>query len=221
MYTVYLNSNDEGHSLDSFENKMIEICESHKNENRALAFAFLIYDFTNPNLWKVLNDREYWLALNEVSGEYLTVFSLNYKEKAKRRQSRSAFNGMQYMTAVNTSKNLTKATNSLTEKYFGNSNYSFPSILFFQINNQEITDSLIIELKEETVEQSFIELKDYIISATEALKRITEENRGNYNEIFNLLESSVEAKMANRKMKRVSKNFGSIIGLISSIKGLF
>ena len=52
MYEVYLNSNDEGHSVGSFENKMIQICESHMNENRALAFAFLIYDFTNPNLWK-------------------------------------------------------------------------------------------------------------------------------------------------------------------------
>jgi hypothetical protein len=38
-----------------------------------------------------------------------------------------------------------------------------PSILFFQVEGQIISDYFLIELFEETIEKSFIELKDYIL----------------------------------------------------------
>jgi hypothetical protein len=222
MFTVFLNSEDEGHNLESFEDKMTEICDKHKRDKRALAFAFIVYDFNNPNLWKVLNDNEYWMALNDISGKYLTVFSLNYKEEQKQQnQSNSHFDGMQYMTSINTSEHLSSATNKLIKKYFGNVDITFPSVLFFQVNENEITDSLIIQLEEETVEQSFLELKEYIGVAVGALRQIKDENRGNYDVIFDQLTGSVKAKKSNLKVKRVRKKFGSVIGLIAAIKGLF
>ena len=79
MYKIFLNSKNEALSFNSFKDKMIEICNSHREKNKALAFAFILYDFENPQISKVLNDEEYWLALNKISGEYLSVFSINYK----------------------------------------------------------------------------------------------------------------------------------------------
>lgn len=93
--------------------------------------------------------------------------------------------------------------------------------MFFQVDNESVIDSLLIELKEERIEPAFLELKDYLKSSVEALKQISLENRGNIKEIFDCLESNVKSTQSIKKVKRVFKNAGNIIGLISSIKGLF
>ena len=118
---------------------MIHICNQHRKKNRALAFAFILYDFENPHLWKILNDREYWLALNRISGEYLTVFSLNYKEK---RWPRSGYTHMLLNVPVNFNPSI--GTNELIEKYFGKTiQMRYPAILFFQVDNEKVIDSLL------------------------------------------------------------------------------
>lgn len=97
----------------------------------------------------------------------------------------------------------------------------YPSILFFQVDNENVTDTLLIDLNEETIEQGFIELKTYIQSAVDALKKIEPENKNNIAEIFDNLEGNVRSTRTMSKVKRVTKNAGGLIGLISSIKGLF
>jgi hypothetical protein len=225
MYTIYHNSNDEGHSFQSFKDEMIQICNQHRIEKRALAFAFILYDFENPQLWKVLSDNEYWLSLNEISGEYITVFSLNYKVRKKniqRKQQNNGFGGFEYLINIPMNLNPSKGTNELISKYFGDEiQVKYPAVLFFQVDNESIIDSLLIELKEERIEPAFLELKDYLKSSVEALKQIAPENRGNIKEIFDCLESSVESTQSVKKIKRVFKNAGNLIGLLSSIKGLF
>ena len=217
MFTIYQNSNDEGHNLDSFRDKMILICNQHRKENRALAFAFILYDFENPHLWKILNDREYWLALNKISGEYLTVFSLNYKEKSR---SRSRYTHMLLNVPVNFNPSI--GTNKLIEKYFGKTiEVRYPAILFFQVDQEKVIDSLLIELKEDSIEPAFNELKGFIKSAVAALKLISIENRDNIHEVFDCLEGNVESKRTTQNVRRVLKNAGNILELISSIKGLF
>jgi hypothetical protein len=204
---------------------MIQICNQHRIEKRALAFAFILYDFENPQLWKVLSDNEYWLSLNEISGEYITVFSLNYKVRKKtiqRKRQNNGFGGFEYLINIPTNLNPSKGTNELISKYFGNEiQVKYPAVLFFQVDNESIIDSLLIELKEERIEPAFIELKDYLKSSVEALKQIAPENRGNIKEIFDCLESNVESTQSVKKIKRVFKNAGNLIGLLSSIKGLF
>lgn len=226
MYDIYLNSDDSIHSFNSFRDKMIEICNQHRNENRALAFAFILYDFHNPHLRKVLEDNAYWLALNEISGKYLTVFSLNYtKERQKsrrpvRRRPRRN-NEIEFLTLINTSQSPAESSNELIQKYFGTIEVKYPSILFFQVDNDTVTDTLLIQLDEETIEQGFLELKSYIQSAVETLEKIENENKFNIDIIFDNLESNVKSTKSMRKFKRVTKNAGGLIGLISSIKGLF
>lgn len=77
MHDICFDYKKETRNFNSFVEKMIGIDNQHRDEMRAMAFAFILYDFRNPHLRKILDDSEYWLALNHISGEYLTVFGLN------------------------------------------------------------------------------------------------------------------------------------------------
>jgi len=202
---------------------MIEICNDHRKQNRAMAFAFILYDFQNPQVWKVLNDREYWLALNEISGKYLTVFSLNYKPPMRRSRYREEGDTTIHMlTDIPTRFNPAEGTNALIDKYFHSDfEVSYPAILFFQVNHNAVVDSLLIELREQLIEPAFLELREYISRAVEALKRIQPENKQNIKEIFDCLEREVRSAHSIRRFKRVARAAGRIVELISSIKGLW
>ena len=193
MYTIYQNSTDEGHDLVSFSKRMIDICNDHRKQNRAMAFAFILYDFQNPQVGKILNDREYWLALNEMSGKYLTVFSLNYRPRRIPRRPRDEIDHCFHMlTAISTRFNPAEGTNALIERYFGpNVAATYPAILFFQVDGNAVVDSLLIELREQQIEPAFLELRDYVNRAVEALKKILPENKRNIGEIFDCLEREV------------------------------
>lgn len=213
MHTIYNNSNVKGYDYESFKKEMIEICNQHRNEKRALAFAFILYDFENPQVKKILEDKDYWLALNSISGEYLTIFSLDYKEEG--------FKRIRYMTNFSTYNNPSEGTNKLIKKYFGsNFKVKYPAVLFFQVDNKHIIDSLLIELKEEMIESAFLELKEYLNSSVDALKQISPGYRDNIKEIFDNLEINVKHTQSIRSAKRVLKNVGNITGLLSAIKGL-
>lgn len=221
MFTIYQNTRGEEHSFDSFEKRMIQICNEHRKNNRALAFAFILYDFQNPHIWKILNDGGYWLALHHISGKYITVFSLHYKEPGHTKRMND-FDGFNMLTSIPTNFNPSRGTNKLVSKYFGDDiNINYPAILFFQVDDNKIIDSLLIDLREEQIEPAFLELKEYMKKAVSALKNTSSESKKNLNEIFDCLEREVKYTQRVRKIKRVTENAGNIIGLISSIKGLF
>jgi len=155
MYSIFLNSEDEGLDFNSFREKLIEICNSHRDANKALAFAFILYDFEDPQIHKVLNDKQYWLALNKISGEYLSVFSVNYKEEGMKKTA--------FLTSFNYDDNPSTASNKLIEDYFGKGiEVNYPAILFFQVNEEKVIDALLVELREERIEEAFLELKQNI-----------------------------------------------------------
>ncbi len=62
---------------EEFSRSIIEVCEKHRKENRALAFAFILYNFENPQIVKILNDKNYWNALNTISDHYLSIYYIN------------------------------------------------------------------------------------------------------------------------------------------------
>jgi len=135
MHDIYLNSEDKGLSFNTFKEKMIEICNTHRERNKALAFAFILYDFENPQISKVLKDTDYWIALNKISGEYLSVFSINYKLKDQ------GMDKIAHLSSFSFNDNPSDATNSLIEDYFGEDiEVNYPAILFFQVNEAAVLD---------------------------------------------------------------------------------
>ncbi|WP_460679017.1 hypothetical protein [Mucilaginibacter koreensis] len=161
------------------------------------------------------------MALNEVSGTYLTVFSIHSKEKRRVRAGTSFSSGdyMQMMTGISSYKNPSVSTSNLIGRYFGDTvSVSYPALLFFQVNEEQITDALLISLKATLIEDSFLELKKYISAASEALKMIEEENKSNYKEIFDQLELSVNKIKQIASIRKWFNEGKSLLGLLKLLK---
>ncbi len=41
-------------SNDAFAQSIIDVCEKHRDDKRALAFAFILFDFESPQIFKIL-----------------------------------------------------------------------------------------------------------------------------------------------------------------------
>lgn len=56
-----------GYNLDSFVSRFESICQQHIDENRAKAFAFIFYDFTDSSFRKILKDKGAFVKLDRLS----------------------------------------------------------------------------------------------------------------------------------------------------------
>jgi hypothetical protein len=220
MYSIFSNSEDKGHSFDSFYEKFFEVCKQHKAQDRALAFAFILYDFGDAHLNKIINDEEYWLSLNAVSGKYLTVFSIHYSPKAKRRAVRNP-KAIEYFTMISNFDNPSESSNKLIEKFFGTGlTVNYPAVMFFQIADDHVLDYTLVQLEKTRIEESFEELKNYISKAVEALKGVAPEYKGNHTEIFALLKDAVKGERTKIVARKAIKTATSIAELGSTLMGL-
>ncbi|MFY0104467.1 hypothetical protein ABTP95_22110, partial [Acinetobacter baumannii] len=74
---------------------------------------------------------------------------------------------------VDTTKDLGLSYREIIELFFGGAEFSSPSVLFFQVDKEQISDYFFVELKENKIEDGFIELKNLIDKSVEAIKDIT------------------------------------------------
>jgi hypothetical protein len=207
MVTIKFQDENELRELSStqLQEKILSICERHQDEDRAMAFAFILFDFDNPQISSVLSDFKYWKALDKISGQYLSVFHLHTTDKFFADDLRR-FDGIVFKELHNTgisSSDLAKL------KFFiePSEDIKLPSILFFQTNGKTVIDYFMVELKEETIEKSFLEIKDYIKAAVDSLSRVTDANRENRQPIFDLIESNVKAAQMKKNFNRKIKSF--------------
>ncbi|WP_145860817.1 hypothetical protein [Pedobacter suwonensis] len=222
MYPVFNNSSQIGHSADSLQESLIEICNSHRNADRALAFAFILYDFTNPQVSKVLHDSDYWMALNEISGKYLTVFSIHKSSKSEGESNKLAKPeiAMAYMTGFSSVERPELTTDQIITRYFdADFKVEYPAILFFQVDEMEVVDGVMIGLNEEKLEDAYLEIQSYIRSAVKALAKIEPESKGNFQEIFNQLEGNVKQNRNARVIRKFTKKGVNLLGIVSSVVG--
>jgi hypothetical protein len=227
MFTVNINTEDRGSSYEQFEKEFLNICDQHHNDNRALVFAFLLYDFENYQIAKILDDAHYWISLNAISGDYLTVFSLHYKAEDMKKKIMEMMQRKMNQTTdkefsmIATYGNPSLDTNKLIKKYFGNEiNVKYPSVLFFQVQNSNVSDYRLIQLDQKEIEASFLELKKYIEVAAKALQEVNRENKNNVNEIFNLVDESVAGIRLGIQIKKGIKTVTSITELAATVVGL-
>lgn len=216
MQPIYINSNKKEYKY--FKENLIGLCNEFRSQNRALAFAFILYDFKSPQVKKVLEDQDYWHALNAISGKYLTVFTLHYKEKP-RYKSPNILTTLISMPIFGPPEN---EIDDIMIKYFDNrQKISYPAILFFQVDQSKVIDTMLVGLKDEQVENSFLEIKKYLTRAVDGLREIDPENKDNHKEIFDRLELEIDNFNTMKLIQRMTRLAGSAIGLASSIKGLF
>lgn len=183
---------------------ILGLCEEHQSEGRALAFGFLFFDERNPHIRKMLNDHDYWLALDSISGKYLSIFYIV--------QNSYVF-GQDLIEAEDVERRglfqleLEQIRPMLKHYFAVEEKIKLPTVMFFQVRNGMITDYFWVELFEEKIEESFIELKSYISTAIQGLKSIKVENFNNSTEIFNLLKADVEFQILKRKVSKGVQKF--------------
>jgi len=202
---------EHGYTFDNFESNFLQICEDHRTDKRALAFAIILHDLRNPNIAKALRDQDYWQALDKISGQYLSVFSFHTMPRRAPRRNIPSETRMHYMTSV--MLNEFEDGRSMVERYFELDQYArLPAILFFQVSNAEVIGSRLVQLTKETTEESFLEIKEIITSAADAVSSVKEENHRNDHVIFQLIEENLK----NRGIKVITS---SVINQIKPLKG--
>lgn len=207
MVPIFFNNKGELEDItpEMLTNKITTICKKHHDDKRAYAFAFILFDFLNPEISKVLEDFKYWKALDELSGKYISVFHINTREEVFA-EDIMRFDGRVTKSLFNSGFSPSQLAKL---KLFMNpeENIKLPCILFFQSDGQLINDYFVVPLKEETIENSFIEMKDFIQAAVDSLKSVQEKYRGNYSEIFNLVKSQVEGRKLKRNISKKLQSF--------------
>jgi len=202
MYPIILRSegNKQGYSLEEFDRAFISICQSHRESGRALAFAFILFDYTHPEVRKVLEDQAYWDALDHISGVYLTVFSFHLKSRLKRRTNpRKSNHGSNHDPGL-------EDPNRFVDSRFGiKLPRSRPLLLFFQVRDHKISRRFIYELKADSVEIAFSEIRDALVDAVESVEHVLPEYRNNTEEIFREMENSLSQRKLLRKLSGIMK----------------
>jgi len=116
--------NGIGHSLDSFLKRFIEICEKSKSFNKKKTFAFILYNFEDYKLKKILKNDGIFTKLDRLTGDSLDIFYLNSKDSS----ILEGFNKI-ILHAFEFSEEL-----------------NLPCFIFFDVNNGEVEDVFCEEI---------------------------------------------------------------------------
>lgn len=169
MIPVYLHGADGDqacYSAEEFAHNLIRICEDHHAHNRAAAFVLVIYDLTRPALGKALDDPVYWAALDEISGNALSVFSLH--------ESLVRDVNLPREEQVRGIRQVAASSREIAEQYFGLHDIRTPSLLFFQVNeHQEVYDFVLIELLATSTHRAFEEVRSILMACAAAVRDST------------------------------------------------
>jgi hypothetical protein len=202
--------NNRNANPDNLREYLIKVCQTHKAENRALAFAFIVADLHNPNVNKILNDHDYINALHEISGKTLTVFFLmdNYVNRTIIDSSNS--NRILLELGVQPLKGPPSLMpKELAKILIEEEILQTPCILFFQVEDYNVTEFFITKLRENRIEDGFLEIKDIIEKAVKSLAKVEPEYHNNSKELFNLIQQEIESsefwKNANKVYKKAVK----------------
>jgi len=210
MFPIHIRNSGTGEQITirEFSQNFKKICAEHQEAGRASSFALIVHDFKNPQVTKVLSDNEYFNALNEISGNDLTVFYLELTS------THSQQFGNNFTTEMN---------DFLFNEFDVESKVKTPAILFFQVKNKEIIDYFFCSLKENTIEKSFLELEGLLKKVSSIMETVSPENRKNYEQIFNLIRMEVDSadtiEMIKTGTGKIYK-FGKIILFMEKIFSL-
>lgn len=230
-----MNSNRE-FTQETFREYLINLCKDRHRSKRALSFAFLVYDFEDHTIREILKKEEYWTALDKISGHFLSIFYINSKDsyykrrqreiffEEKRQQEHPSISGLtEFLVPIKPrSTPLDKTIEFLRKEFNIEERIKHPFVIFFQTDGDNIIDYFIVALKQDKVEDAFLELKRQISNAVDSLSEVKSKYSGNRQEIFELIRNGVQGgnywEYINKKI--LSKiGIGTIISLIKIIGG--
>lgn len=231
MKPIFISSESgRGFSENDFLDKILEICDEHKKQKRALAFAFLIYDIEDASVRNVLENTVYWEALNKVAGKHLTVFYIESKLPQKTTPvskvnvaSQPLPGVMECLTGVNLGNlGLFGAKDKVAKSFGLPAEVKTPLVLFFQTDGKNVLDHFIVTLDTTRTEDSFLELKAHIDCAVASVKSVPDENYDNHVPVFELIRNEVQKGI---RIRFISKKIvpkigaGTVLALVKFFTG--
>jgi hypothetical protein len=236
MVPIVINENQQ-FDEESFKDFLVQTCRQHKLEGIALAFAFIVYDFDNHTITDILEKKNYLNTIDKISGKTLSVFYINsqdsyykkrqeqiYQDELRQRDRNSQSGTISFLFPITRKPTPTdNAIDFVKSEFELDENIKTPFVLFFQIDSDDnISDSFIVGLKKDKLEEAFLELRDHIKNAVESVDKVLPENYSNDQEIFNLIKCGVKSgkfyDFMNEKVK-LKLGIGTIISLVKLIAG--
>lgn len=193
MFEIYFK--DLHNPVSGFNSHFLDLTTKHSSE-RKLAFAFILCNFTDPNIRRIIDDSYYFEDLHFTSGEYFNIYFIRL----------NGFNFKNY-----------GLYDKFFETTFGLKNIDTPAILFFQTQYGKIIDNFLLSInKKNNLENSFKELRKGIEVVTDTLRKVEPENFENRQEIFTEIKRNLESLQSWNIAKKVVKSapFGKLIGSI-------
>jgi len=192
----------KGYKIDEFICHLVEICEEHREKRRAMLFAIILWDFTHPHISKVLDDKSYWRALDEISGNKVSIFSVHTPEwLIKQDESRTETSSKAH-------------TEQILQQYFRIDHpVQLPAVLFFQVGDGEITGHIFVSLVKEKIEESFLELNKLVREVVESVSEVRDEFHSNSEAIFSLVLGRLE-------YRKVKAGISAIFALTKNVKDI-
>ena len=205
METIYWRDKEHPNgyrNVEEFEHAFKPLCREHLAQGRALAFAFIVFDFDHAEVRKVVQDEDYWDTLDHISGHYLTVFSFHLPSRRKSR--------------LHQPNKPLPDTNQFFERQFGFSlTGSRPRLLFFQVDGKD-TEPYFYELWADSVENVFHEIREALNDAVQSLKQFQPENRGNTAGSLNQIKGALMQRKLGRNVRATIKAAASIKDFLPS-----
>ena len=194
--TMYEIKDSEGEFgvIDNLLDKIMDVCQKHRNENRAYAFALIVFDFYDPHINKILNDEDYFNALDYTTGKDLTVFFINSDYLSAQSEKAKVTSKIRVELSVEKVRGAANySPKYIAEKLLNEQSLPSPSVLFFNVYNNAICDSTIARLRENEIEKGFNELIQLMKIAVKSFKEVQGKNRHNNAEIFQLLKRTIDS----------------------------
>jgi hypothetical protein len=229
MEPIIKNAHHQAFDADDLNAYIITRCQELKKNSEALAFAFIIYDFKDYTIQKIIKDSDYWTALDRISGDKLCIFYIDsrdcyyarrqeeiYRKEVQQEKLRMQDGLMSFLVPVTREPTpLDNAVKELKQDFNIKEDIKTPFILFFQTDGDAISDSYIISLEKEKVEDAFIELRAWVKCAVNSISKVHPENYGNHQEIFNLIKSNLKSwhfySVKLPKLARIAPIIGKLI----------
>jgi hypothetical protein len=202
MVPIIAKSHEKEYTEDEFLSDINRKTAEAIRQNRVLAHCILLYSKSNPFMIKLIDDKTYYDALENISGYYVNIYYANSSEIQRNRHynTRRNFptNSEQFthheltninpFNITNDEKNTNNIINKLNRMYHLDIDASRPVMIFFlfDVNTEKIENAFYYELNEISVDALFSEIREILEMVKDCVSEVLDEKIKNQYEIYNL-----------------------------------
>lgn len=192
--------------------------KNHKCEQmkKVKCFAVLFYDDSHPYFKKVLNDKDFWLALDKLTQERLAVIAYAEQEYNSPPTSMSMMiNGRGgHSTIEETSLLLEKVLNTKVPRQ------ALPCLLVFSWNNQT-SDASFGRVRVKSTDEAYDVLKSLVGGLGEELMKLEERDLSAPYEVVAFATDYLNKEISGISLKQAIKGNAWLISLARFLTGIW